>query len=264
MEERPNISDLVEQSRENFELDFQKYFSRGIAICNKYLFGFVGFTLMYFVLLEVFGRLPLGIIINQLIISPILFGGIYFVSNKISEDQEYNFDDFWKGFRYWEGLVFINLIQSAAIIFFLLPFFNAIDVNEYLAWWEAIQNNPDSVESPPKTPTWILLLFIPIIYFMVSWCFAPMLVIFQKLTAWEAMKVSLKIVSQNWWRFAILYFMTTFLAGFGILIFGIGIIYTLPLSMCILYVAFEDMIQFYIREDKDEDDLMKHLIEKGF
>jgi len=37
--------------------------------------------------------------------------------------------------------------------------------------------------------------------------------------------------------------------------------------MCILYASFEDVMQFYIKkndEDEDEDDLLKHLIEKGF
>jgi hypothetical protein len=45
----------------------------------------------------------------------------------------------------------------------------------------------------------------------------------------------------------------------GVLLFGIGILYTLPLGACMLYASFEDILNFYLKNEEEENDLMDHL-----
>ena len=75
--------------------------------------------------------------------------------------------------------------------------------------------------------------------------------------AWDAMETSRKIISKQWGIFALFYFLVSIISVSGVLIFGIGILYTLPLGACILYASFEDILDFYII--KEEEDLMDPL-----
>lgn len=263
MEEQTNISEIIDNTPESYNFDFQRYFSRGFEICNSYLIGFIGYALLYNIVLEIIGRVPILSYISQILLNPILVVGIYIVAQKISKTKEYSFDDFWKSFKYWDQLIIISLIQTFALLLFLSPIYFAIEINEHLTWYENFQIDPEEIENIPYTPMWLFLLIIPIIYFSVSWVYAPLLVLFHGLTAWEAMKVSLKIVNKKWWVIAFFTFITILLIGIGVLFFGVGLFYTLPLSMCVFYASFEDIMQFYLKEE-DEDDILNHLIEKGF
>jgi len=259
MEEQTDISEIIDNTTESYDFDFQKYFSKGFEICNKYLVGFIGFTLLYNLGLGIINRLPTLGYLSQIILSPILVVGFYIVAQKISKNKPYNFDDFWQSFRHWDQLILVSLIQTFAIVLFLSPIYFAIDINEHITWYEELQIDPESIERVPYTPLWLFLLIIPIIYFSVSWVYAPLLVLFHRLTAWEAMKISLQIVSKKWWSIAFFTLSIYMVIGIGLILFGIGVFYTLPLAMCIFYVSFEDIMQFYLKEE-GEDDILDHLV----
>jgi len=62
------------------------------------------------------------------------------------------------------------------------------------------------------------------------------------------MELSRRIISIRWWDFLGFFAILTLINLAGLLACGIGVIFTSPLTMCIIYVAFEDIIGGAIRK----------------
>ncbi len=96
--------------------------------------------------------------------------------------------------------------------------------------------------------TWILvtigLIFfiIPGIYLAVAYTFSTFFIIFGKMDFWDGMEMSRKIIGREWLSFFI-FILTLALVNFlGVLAFGIGVLFTIPITSCALYAAFDDIV----------------------
>ncbi len=257
------INELIDSNPNHYEFKFQNYLQRGFEICNQFAIGFILFFLLFMLITGAVDLLPgVSDLINRIFITPVLGVGVYFVAKNISRGTEHNFDQFWKGFQFVSPLIMISLIEVAIFLLIVSPILITGDINLYLEWFEEMQKTPLSIDSFPGFQTWYLFLLLPIIYLSVVWIYAPLLVIFYNLSAWDAMEASRKIISKQWGVFALFYFLVSIISVSGILFFGIGILYTLPIGACMLYASFEDILDFYVKKDDDEEeDLMDHLID---
>ena len=266
MQEPSNIAELIENNPNQYNFNFQKYLQEGFEICNKYAGGFIFFFLLYFIITFSLEVIPtIGWIANEFILAPILPVGVYYVAKQINDQEPYNFDQFWKGFNYAQPLIMMSLIQFALFFFCLLPIIFSSSAEFSLDWitqWEEHLLGGEE-EAPINFEFWYLLLIVPVIYFSVSWIYAPLFIIFYNMQSWEAMELSRKIVMKQWWLFAVFLLVLAIISFSGVILFGIGILYTLPLGSCIMYASWQDIVDFYDKRD-DEDDLLKHLIEEGF
>ncbi len=87
----------------------------------------------------------------------------------------------------------------------------------------------------------LIALVIPGIYLAVGYLFAIQMSIFGGLDPWSAMEWSRKLITRNWWRFLGLLLVLVILNLLGILLAGIGLLLTIPLTFLVLYVVFEDL-----------------------
>jgi hypothetical protein len=254
-----NIKDLIDANPNHYEFKFQLYLQRGFQICNQFAIGFILFFLLFMLTTGAVDLLVgMSDVINRIFITPVLGVGVYFVARNISQEKEHNFDQFWKGFQFLAPLVLVSLIEAATFLFLISPILINGDLNLYFEWFKEWQQTPLSIDSFPGFQAWYLLLLLPIIYLSVVWIYAPLLVIFYNMSAWDAMEASRKIISKRWGIFALFYFLVSIISISGILLFGIGILYTLPIGACILYASFEDILDFYVNDEEGED-LMEHL-----
>jgi len=67
------------------------------------------------------------------------------------------------------------------------------------------------------------------------------LILEKKLAFWPAMEVSRRVITRNWWRMLLLTFVATLFSLLGITALFIGIILTLPISMCVLTCAYDSL-----------------------
>lgn len=83
-----------------------------------------------------------------------------------------------------------------------------------------------------------LLLVIPGIYLMVAYYFAVPYIFFGRMGFWEAMEKSRRVITEQWFSF----FGFTILIGLlnlaGLLVLGVGVLVTIPISFCAVYAAF--------------------------
>jgi hypothetical protein len=85
----------------------------------------------------------------------------------------------------------------------------------------------------------IFCCILPGIYLVVAWCFAIPLVIDRRFGFWDAMEVSRKVITKNWFMVFVLLIVASILASLGYLACCIGVIFTMPLSLLIMAYAYD-------------------------
>ncbi|MEM9930668.1 MAG: BPSS1780 family membrane protein, partial [Bacteroidota bacterium] len=232
-----------------YSLNIGDYLSRGFELVGKQPGLFIGFTVVYFIILMVSQIFPLA----TAIVSPPLAVGFYLAAQKAEAGRYLEFGDFFKGFDFIGPLILITLIQTGLMILLMIPFGASL--------FFAIGFAGDTFDQGDVLlPVLIAcLVVIPIMYLMISWCLAPFLVAFHKMDAWPAMEASRKIVSKNWFSFFLFYILVGIVMMAGALALGIGLIYTVPAGMCIFYAAFRDVVG--LPEDNSDPTFLDHLVD---
>jgi uncharacterized membrane protein len=199
-----DLKDRTEQLiLSGYQTDIGEYFRRGWKIFENNMGGFIAYVLVYMLISIVAAFIPFA----PLLISGPLLVGFYIVSNKISKGETYEFGTFFKGFDFFVQLLLYTLISG---IFIFLG---------------------------------MLALLIPGIYLAVSYAFAPMFIVFGKMEFWDAMEYSRKLVTKRWWSIFGLMLLLVLVNIGGTLLFFVGLLFTIPLSYCIIYAAFEDIVK---------------------
>lgn len=250
---------LQEILQYGYRFDFGDYFSRGFDIFKKNIGGFVGFTALYFLINSFLNFIPVINIFASIFIMPVLVVGFYMVAYKLNMNQPTEFGDFFKGFDHFGSLVALTLVTTLIYIILLVPIIVAAGVG-MMGFFDN-----SGLEFPFEAfmadfPWWSLILLAPIVYFGVSWTWAPFFVVFYKMGFWEAMETSRKIIQKNWFVVFGFLIVVGLLAIAGIIAFFVGILFSLPAAMCVLYAAFADVTNL-TRETEMEDNIASHLVE---
>lgn len=87
----------------------------------------------------------------------------------------------------------------------------------------------------------LICLVIPGVYLFTSYIFAPQFVIFKNMGFWQAMEASRKMVGRNWFGIFGLTVVSFLIFFSGILLIGVGVLFTAPMMTLILYCAFQDI-----------------------
>lgn len=146
--------------------------------------------------------IPLG----GVIISFPLAAGFFIAAHRLNSGKSLFFDHFFDGFKFFIPLILIMLVEG---IFVFLGFF---------------------------------LLIFPGIYLIVAYYFAPLFVIFHKMDFRKAMKTSRNLIHKKWFSifgFMIILGLINFL---GALALGVGALFTIPITFCSIYAAFDDIV----------------------
>ncbi|MFM7613932.1 MAG: hypothetical protein ACKO4R_06860, partial [Synechococcales cyanobacterium] len=82
----------------------------------------------------------------------------------------------------------------------------------------------------------------------VAYAFAVALVLEKRLEFWDALEASRKIISKDWFSFFLLFICIGLLNFAGLLAFGVGLLVTIPWSVCILAAAYKDVVGFNLAD----------------
>lgn len=184
----------------------QEYLSRGWELFKENAGGFIGFSALILFINFALHFVPmLGFLVQAAVYAP-LFGGFYIVAFKMIKRQKVEFPDFFKGFNYFLPLLLGGLLTG---------FFTMVG---------------------------LLLLLVPGIYLAVSYVFTLLIIVDRGVDFWQAMEISRKIAGRNW--LGLFLFLTVlFLINVGgALLFGVGLLVTIPFTLCAVAVAYDDII----------------------
>lgn len=203
MEVINNIKEKAEHLiQQGYETDAGTYIRRGWEIFQENIGMFIGYTLITIAISVAAAFIPFG----SLLVSGPLTAGFYIVANKISKGEPYEFGTFFKGFDFFVPLLLWTLIGG---IFIALG---------------------------------LVALIVPGIYLAVAYTFVPLFIVFGKIEFWDGMEFSRKLVTKKWWNIFGFVLLLMLINMVGALAFLVGLLFTIPLSYCAIYVAFEDIV----------------------
>jgi uncharacterized membrane protein len=186
------------------------YIQQGWELFKKNAGLYIAFTLIMVLINAVLAWInrsasPLGSVISMVIAGP-LGAGWYIVAFKQIRNRLPEFGDFFKGFNNFLPFFLVSLISGILI------------------------------------GLGFLLFIIPGIYLAVAYMFAMPFAVAQRMDFWTALEASRKLITKNWFSFlgfALLLFLINFV---GALLFGIGLLVTIPLSACAVAAAYADIV----------------------
>jgi len=253
----------LQQINENgYSFEMGEYVNQGFKIVTQKVGSFIGYTLIYMIILSVLYAIPLIGFLAVYALSPILFAGFYIGAHHIAKGERLEFGDFFKGFDDALQLILWYVLFIIATGILMAPFFVGLIYGyfEWIADPEIFLENANPFAIFSKIPSWSLWLFIPVIYLSIAWRWAPMFIIFNRMNFWDAMEMSRRIITRKWWvqlGFSIV-FSLIILVGFMVL--GIGFLFTFPAALCMDYAAFAHVTRLH-QEEMMANNIEEHLID---
>ncbi len=242
-----------------YQFRFGDYISKGFELFQKNAGGFIGFSFVAGLIIVVVSLIPiLGSIASSFFLTPALMVGAYLVAHQLNKGEHTEFGDFFKGFEFVGPLAGATLIMTLIILASLIPMFVAWGMSGFFSWFIEAQADPLGVGDPPSFPAWSLLFIIPAVYLGVAYGWATMFIAFYRMKVWEALEMSRKMISQQWFIIFLYTLVLGLLAMAGIILLFIGIFVTYPIVLCSQYAAFADVTRLM---EESETDITEHLVE---
>lgn len=278
-----NPSDFDHLISDPRSFDLGGYFSKGWEIFKQNFWGFSGFfilaAIMSGIISSILGQLPMGfgtnattIIFGQLLsqiasaaIGGAITAGFFIVARKISHKESYEFSDFFGGFQ---DIVQLGLAQFTIAMMAMIPVLIFVGIF-FASNWEIFFNAPTNPEGFIEEIVSIAeqhgasmigmgFLMVTIIYIVTAiYSFAIPLIVFERLSFWNAMEVSRKIITPKLGMFFVLYLLMIPVMFVGILVFFIGIIPAVAYMYCVLYATYEGQV------GNSEDSMLDRIEEIG-
>lgn len=253
---------LQEISKSDYQFKFGDYISRGFDIFKQNMGSFIGYTVVYLLIISFVSVIPIVNIFAVYALTPILYVGFFLGAHRIATGQRLEFGEFFKGFDRAGQLILWYLTTIIITVLLMLPML----INVF-TWYYGVISDPEGyLESPDpfaafaNIPVWSYFLLLPVIYLSVAWRWAPQFIIFNKMNFWDAMEMSRRMVTKKWliqWLFLIVF---SIIGSLGFVALFIGILFTLPAAMCMEYAAFADVTNLN-QVETTMDNLEEHLVE---
>ena len=166
---------------EHIDFKFGDYISRGFAIFQKDMGGFIGYTFVFFLVTIVISMIPVvGGIANSLVVTPAMTAGMYLVARKLDSGERTEFGDFFKGFDFTAQLALAALVTALFIVISLIPFGFACWDSGIVEWYQAVLENPGTppTDLPDLPPWWSVFLLLPALFLSIAYGWTYLFIIF--------------------------------------------------------------------------------------
>lgn len=247
---------------DGYQFNFGDYISNGFNVLNKNIGGFIGFTLIFFIITMTASSIPIVGTIGQMLISYPLTAGFYIVANRVYKKYNFEFGHFFDGFQLFKPLLILMVFMTVISLIASLPMFFVVGPDLIQLATGAI-DDPDAILSMFQNINYglFILAALPSIYVSIAYAWSPFFVIFHDMPAWEAMEASRKLITKKWFAFFGFTIIVALIGIAGVFAFFVGLIYTIPFIYCAVYVAFEDIVGIDLEEESQDDDLFEHLVD---
>lgn len=165
--------------------------------------------------------------------------GYFSAADAIYHKEDFVFANFFQAWVHWKQLFAYQLLNGLIVALINLPILIFVITQIYFPFFKGKNINFESMENAMP---YIYLLMVPTYYIIMSYSFAPFLIMFGKLGYWDAMKISHKMISKHFMKFALFYVILGIFVHLGLFAFLIGSLFTIPLAACIMYAAYQDII----------------------
>ena len=261
MENQPLDSEMIENKEgkslssllaNGYETNSVDYIKKGFELFKQDIGPFLGFLLIIAVAEIIISMIPYIKGLVGALIAPIIAGG-FLVAKMIDKKEPHTFNNFFDGTKNYVNLFVVTLIPTLimAVIFLIVggwayfkisflgikPTFNFNDINSFRGY--------SAMAGMASRAGLAGLISIVLTVFLMLGTF---LVLFENFEPVKALDISRKIVSKkffNWLGFVFLIGVFNFA---GALCLVVGLLVTIPSSICALYVAYEDVVGLNLKD----------------
>jgi len=224
-------------------LDVFGCLDKSFKLWTANLLPLVGVTFLVMLAAGIAGAIPLVGILSNLLLTGVFYGGLYYYYLGKARGEPRTVGDGFAGFSLaFVPLMLANLISvainGALMLVCCLPVFSWI----MRAAMQANRHGGHVTSMPTLSPlalVGIFIGFIALVYLAVSWIFAFLLIIDQRLGPWTALEVSRRVVSKQWFRVFAVALLGGIIAILGIIALFIGIFFTIPIMFGAVVFAYE-------------------------
>lgn len=208
----------IDINNRDYDFKMSQYFSRGLDIFKANALPFVGFTILVGVILAILSfilpaplggntaeRYQIGGLVPNLL-GALLVPGFYIVAFQIARNRPTAFGDFFRGFNRALPILLLSIVSTVLIIAGLVFF------------------------------------LIPGIYLSIAYMLSLPLLLDKNLDFWPAMETSRKIVNKKWFSFFGFSIVLTLINILGTIPLGLGLLFTVPWTLCTISAAYEDIV----------------------
>ncbi len=251
-----NLDNLING---NYQLDPVQHIKDAIEIFKKNVGGFILYLILVYGLMMALNFVP-GVNFAASLITPLFFAGFYIVAHKIFRNEPFEFTNFFDGFRgdHTGQIVLVALVTALISIGIFIPF--GIVAFVTMSMFGLVDAVPSlGAGSGIAIFLLVVLFFAAICYILVAWFWSYQFVIFHKMKFWDAMEASRKITSKKFLHFIGFGLLLSLFNLGGMLALGVGLLFTVPVSMIAIYTSFEAVVG--TDELDPQDELLRHLVE---
>lgn len=225
-------------------------FSDGWALVSKHLGYYIGAGILAALIGGAAGIIPfVGSLASNIILAPCFMASAIYITWRISRGIAWDdFGDMFKGFKYLTPIALSTLIQSVAVLILMLIFFFGIlpEIIELfkLSQGPDVYRNQEEIRelffSMFNAKNILLLILFTLAAMLVGaiWAFKSHFIVVYNMDAWPAMELSRRVCTPNILNLLLLFFLLGLIVIVSILPCGIGLLFSLPLSIGTLYSAF--------------------------
>ncbi len=245
------------------------YINRGFKFMNDNFGLLVAFVLVSGVINFFCQSLPYIGFLLSMAVSPILSVGYAQFTYMVLRGHKPDFGEFFKGFKKAGPLIFTYLLMVVISLLAILP--------GLLVWYKAgmadwvmemVNAYPLFEDIPGLGEMVDMSLFgIGLALILLGGLVVGLFLFWALQIAWfyevgplEAIDASRKLIARNWGNMLGFLILSGLIAAGGILLCGIGLLYTAPAMTCAHFFAFADATQLLEGDDEDKPDLTDHLI----
>ncbi|MFM2224048.1 MAG: hypothetical protein RJA07_250 [Bacteroidota bacterium] len=225
-----------------YSLSIGDAWNRGSEIWKKNIGGYVLYFIIGYAVIIALGLIPFVSIVTSFILAPALAAGFFISANSISTSGSVTTNDYTKGFKKMGDNALFILLSWIIMVVIFIPVFIAL-FSQIFMLIKIDYKSPDGIREmisllAPVLGVFAICLLAAMLVYQLFALVYPLIHLYG-LPVIEAMKVSAKVVLKQYLTF-ILLSITLFLLNMGgLLCLGLGVLFTLPLSYCILYAAYE-------------------------
>lgn len=211
-------------AEKGYEFEMEKYFSEGWQIFKDAPGQFILYAILVFAINFGLAFIPILGSLASFVITPALGAGYFVACRHLELHNRLEIADFFKSFDFILHLFLLGLVGG------ILTFVGFV------------------------------FLVIPGIWFSVAIGLSSLMIVFAGMEFWDSITTSVKLVNKKWFHFFALFILLVFLNLLGAIALIIGLLITVPVSYCIVYSAYKNIVGFSDGEDDEPRDIEDHLV----
>lgn len=217
---------------------------RSFELWKANLLPLVGVTTLVLIIQFVGNSVPILGMLVGLLLTSVFTGGLYYYYLGRMRGEPRELADAFAGFtRAFLPLMLGGLIMQVVNMALIAIFFAPLLLAMFAAGMGA---SPENFQMPAPSGAalvWMMIGFIPLLYFGIAWIFSQALIVDRGLGPWTALEVSRRVITRRWFSVFFLMICAGVLAALGLIGLVIGVLFTIPLAFGALLYAYEDLCQ---------------------